>query len=245
MCDLKKYGDLLEKTYHEFINSELPNYELIWDKFVSKNYKLNSDDSKIKRLISEYNYTCFESLISIKNISEKDYYNFLSSEQNDIKKTKQYIELTNDVIVFEAHLGRIYETMKRIWGKLQMKENNKMKEFYHHRHNVIHSHKIPVSFMNNIIAIPELNAQGNENGWNDKKDLSWTDFFTNTDNIQAIDDYFKDVFERLTVTMNEAFSSIMSKITSKYLNDWELLDDSVVNPEFNVFSGTTMEVRYE
>lgn len=247
MSNLKIKGDLLERLNYEFINDKIPNYELVWDKFVSVNFDLNAENEKIKQLISEYNYTCLESVICIKTINDKDYINIfggkVSSNLTETQVLSNYISFINDFFVFEAHMGRIFETMERTWRLLKMKEDDKLKEFYHHRHNVLHSHKLPLQFYNNFIAIPELYAQGNNNGWNHKEKFTWDDFLSDSKYIQAINDYFKDTFNRLGSALNISFCTIMSKLKD-LIKEWLVRNDQIVNPHYDPFSGTTMTINF-
>jgi hypothetical protein len=245
--NLQINGDLLERLNYNLIHNRIPNYELIWDKFVSVNFILNADNEKLKKLISEYNYTCLESLICMNIIGEKDYTNIFavkdSSELTDSQMLSNYISFINDFFIFEAHLGRIYETMKRTWELLKMKEDDNLKEFYCHRHNVLHSHKLPLQFHNKFIAIPELQAQGSENGWSDKGKFAWEDFLSDNNYVQALNDYFDDTIDRLVNVLNVSFSAIMSKLKGLIV-DWKVKDIQIVNPHFDPFSGTTMTINF-
>jgi len=247
MSNLQLKGDLLERLNYDFINRQISNYELIWDKFVSVNFNLDSDNNKLKQLISEYNYTCLESVICMKALQEKDYSSiFIAIESSKLTENQilsNYIFFINDFFVFEAHIGRIYETMERTWSILKMKEDDSLKEFYHHRHNVIHSHKLLLQFHDRFIAIPELKAQGVKNGWSDREKLSWEDFLKDSKYMQAIDDYFKDTIDRLVPVLDISFCAIMSKLKD-LIKDWGIIDSQIVNSHFDPFSGTTMTIGY-
>jgi hypothetical protein len=248
MGNLNVNGDLLERLNYDYIHTQIPNYEMIWDKFVSVNFILNGEKEELKQLISEYNYTCLESVICMKTIEEKDYTNIFSGngsdELTDNQKLSNYIAFINDFFVFEAHLGRIFETMERTWAFLRMQKDEHLIEFYHQRHNVLHSHKLPLQFHNKFIAIPELRAQGTENGWSDREKFSWDDFLKDTKYVQAINDYFDDTMNRMVSALNDSFGAVMSKLKEQ-IRDWKIKNDQIMNPYFDPFSGTTMTIKYK
>lgn len=244
MSQLNNKGDLLERLNYQFIHDKFSNYELIWEKFVSVNFKINDDKRKMKQMISEYNYTCLESLICMKTIKEKNYKNLFGQDKLiESELLAKYLIFINDFFVFEAHMGRIYETIERTWAILKMNEDKDLLEFYHHRHNVLHSHKLPLQFHKKLIGVPELRAQGEENGWSDRDKFTWDDFLADSKYVQAIDDYLNDTFDRLVSALNNSFSSIMSNLKEQ-IRVWDLIDNKIVNPNFDPFSGTTMTVNF-
>lgn len=245
MSKLKDNGDLLERLNHQFIEEFLPNYELVWEKFVAVNFNINDENEKIKQQISEYNYSCLESAICMQSIRDKDYINLFEQEGlTESELLKNYLSFINDFLVFEAHMGRIFETLERTWALLKMKKNEDLLEFYHHRHNVIHSHKLPLQFNVNSIGIPELKAQGEENGWSDKEKLTWGDFLSDSKHIQVLDDYFIETCKKLFEALNISFGAVMSNLKDLII-DWDILNSDIVNPNFDPFSGTTMSMNYE
>jgi hypothetical protein len=247
MKELKEFGDLLEREYYDFILDQIPSYKCIWEKVIGQNYvKTTTEQSKDLRRIAEYQYTCLESIICIKLINKK-------KSQLDISQPsvllKNSLELVNDFLLFEVHMGRIYETLERIWTILKMDKNEKMKEFYHHRHNVIHSHKLPFKIDEGYVFIPKLKAQNHSNinkseGWDDRdeKKRTWDDFLKDDKELQFLTDYFNDTEKRLIESFEIALKSILSKLKSKIKNISTQEAIKNKDPIKFILSGTTISV---
>lgn len=128
---------------------------MIWNLTIGQEYKnIKVNEKREYQRIAEYQYTCLESIICLMKIVNegKGFYQLKPTLEN-------YLVIINSFFLFEAHLGRIFETLKRIRGVLKINSDSQMKEFYHHRHNVIHSHKLPFKFEGKTILIPKLKAQ--------------------------------------------------------------------------------------
>lgn len=215
MKKLNIHGDLIERLNYSFIVEKLPLYEKTWEKIFAKKYTFISEqEKKLLRKIAEYQFTCLESLVCMKRVSTKQHASNLSEKYKIGEKEflDAYLGLVDDFFVFESHMGRIFETMKRIWRELKLSEKSDIKEFYHHRHNVIHSHKLPFKIDEKLIAIPELKAQGILDGWNDKINQTWEEFM-DSENFQPLDYYLEDTFERLCGSVNNCLHPILSKLS--------------------------------
>lgn len=247
MKKLNKNGDLLEREYYNFISQKIKSYECIWNIVIGQDYEnIAQEKRKNFRRIAEYQYTCLESIICIKLINEKK--NELDTAQSP-NILKKILEIVNNLFLFEAHMGRIYETLERVWTILNMKNNEDMKEFYHHRHNVIHSHKLPLKIEEGLISIPILKAQNHgktnsEIGWNDrdKEKRTWDDFLKDDNELQFLTDYFNDTERRLVENFEIALKGILSQLKEQ-IKKFKVSDSAGsedMTPEIIGISGTTI-----
>lgn len=210
MLDLKTKGDILEQKYYDNIIPLFNNYEEFWKIFIGNdgNAKIlfidNSAITERRKLISQYSYTIFESLVCLFRIKQKEII---------VQDIENYIELNNDFILFQTHCGRIRDCVHKIGVELKLKRlENKLEDFYKRRNNVLHGRKLPFTIIEEQFVLPIVEgAEFNPSLWKDE--LRWEDIHK-TD-IEYVDTVYEELFTQLIFSLNSIYSQAISAIKSE------------------------------
>jgi hypothetical protein len=180
--NLKDNGDLLEKTYSQFILSYLPTYEKVWQLYIGN----IGDDTKAKipgypperkekrQTFSEHTYTVLQSIVLMNRLLEKKAF---EKTPNDLEKK---LDLHEDILLFFSHVGRIRDNITDAATCLLNIDIKKLEEqfdgFYHTRHIPVHGRIIPIIFKRNgEVEMPVLSKNDEDpTGWNHKTN-NWPD----------------------------------------------------------------------
>lgn len=155
--DVTIHGDRLEREFGDIINNHLPAYNKIWSLYIGNDGQskmpvfthLPAEEARRRQIFSQYHYSCFESIVSLKVICEKVKVFKINNDIHD------YIQVNNDFVAFQAHAGRIRDCMKKIGESMNVGDlATGLEEYYQQRNNVLHGCKIPFSIIEGYLAIP-------------------------------------------------------------------------------------------
>lgn len=225
MMKLEK-GDALEQNYFEFINDKLPTYEKIWGSYIGNNGHNNMiqvevlppKDNIKRQHLSEYLYTCLESIICMKEITRLNF-NF---EQLSIEK---YLSILNNQMAFQANASRFRDNAKNLMCQYMFcsEVNSKIKiikEIYDERCCILHGKKIPFILIEGKIQIPKkeyLSKYQNQIRYK----YTWDNFDINE-------------FEVLNLHLEKAFNEICEYFESILKEIWPYIEQIIEKYSINI-----------
>lgn len=209
--DVTKHGDRLEREFGDIINTSLGAYKTIWSLYIgndgqSRMYSvpsLEEKENKKRKKFAQDHYSCFESIVGLKVLCDK-------VKSCKVSNMHDYVHINNDFMAFQAHAGRIRDTLKRC-GELLGDNNlaNKLNEYYQQRNNVLHGCKVPFSIVEGAICIPRIKgAEEDSTKWNDT--MTWDDVDQN--NIEFLDDFMNETYREIVYEVNTALSRLISTV---------------------------------
>ena len=253
--NLRLHGDFLEREFSQFIEENLPAYSLIWRTFIGNDgtahmAKLFYDHKGKKREsveetglqrtnLSEYIYTCIESIILLNHIIKKDFK--LKGNFDD------FFDLQNNFLAFHANSGRIRDNIKAIltlYGKDKVDETKlnttvsawlqTLEDYYQQRNAVLHGKKLPFGEFdgNFLIIIPEGDVS-NPMLWKSSK--SWDD--VSEADLEYCIDYLKETFRGIVVRVNGILFNVFKILEDVQRKKNLFLDDPPADPSDNSSSG--------
>ncbi|HTB05764.1 MAG TPA: hypothetical protein VK806_02340 [Bacteroidia bacterium] len=206
-------GDRLEVAYIETIRNLVPAYESIWSTFIGHDGKgrmlkvdnLPGEESNKRISFSEYNYTCIESIICMKQISD-------NLVEVDFAVPSSYISALNNFLAFQANAGRVRDNIKKML-ELYLAEKvaeimNLLEDLYQKRNTIIHGKKLPFRVEEQLMLIPKVKGKGEDDfGWNSS--MSWQD-----DNSELIFvyDFYKESLEEIASLYNRILYNLAEPI---------------------------------
>jgi hypothetical protein len=210
MINLKKHGDILEKTYYDNILVNIPLYEELWKKIIGNNGNakiIESNDGaidKFRRFIAQHSYTIFESLVCLFRITQKE---------TNVNTLDEYLNANNDFILFQTHCGRIRDCVHKIGTELKLdKLENNLENFYKIRNQVLHGKKLPFTFIEEMFVLPKVSGKNiNPDYWDDN--LLWEDI--NPKEMEIVDEIYKNLYSEMIACLNSVYSKILTEIKNK------------------------------
>lgn len=211
--DVTIHGDRLEREFGDIINNHLPAYNKIWSLYIGNDGQskmpvfthLPAEEARKRQIFSQYHYSCFESIVSLKVICEKvkDF-----KIKNDIS---DYIQVNNDFMAFQAPTGRIIDCLEKVGASMGMPDLAKdLIDYYKQRNNILHGCKIPFSIIEGYLAIPQIKGTGEDAmKWNDK--MSWDD--VNQNDFDFLEDYMNVGYMRIVPEVNSALSRLITNVS--------------------------------
>jgi len=220
---LKSYGDLVEQHYADRINAAIPSYAKIWAEYVGNDGTAhalpmpNADEQTVtsRDKYAERAYTLLESLALCWTI--KDQLRNIEAVDNP----EIYLQNLNLWMAYHAHIGRIYDMVQYIADDLKRPRLlTPFKEYWEERNIVLHSHKVPLMFVENVLAVPALGEKPGH--WHRKMlwhELKSTDFgFL----AQEVSDTLREIEAKL-----ERFFAELRKLLPA-CKEWKLVNWSMV-----------------
>lgn len=182
IAKLKSHGDPVERTCAERVRAAIPSYARIWADYVGNDGEANAlpmtgvknDAIKSRAECWQRIYTIFESLALSWQIEEE------IACMDRIEDFKRYAQNLNLWMAFFSHLGRIHDMVKGIVVPSPVNRADllgQFTQFWKERHIVLHGRKVPMCWIDNVLAVPPL-AVG-RSGWHDKmpwEELKKSDF---------------------------------------------------------------------
>lgn len=226
--NIKNHGDILERTYSDFIMKNFPTYEKVWQLYIGnigndskaeiQNYPADRD---VKRqAFSEHTYTVLQSVILIFRLLEKKCFDKIKSLSIEEK-----LELQNNILLFFAHIGRIRDNVKAAATcllNIDIKElEERFDEFWHKRHIPIHGRILPIVYKENgDLEMPVLSKNDEDPaGWNHKIN-NWPDILSMP--IKSIKETTNELFWQMMPLLVDTFGKFEKSI-SKELSQKELM----------------------
>ena len=177
---LKSDGDQIERQFAERIGNVLPAYARFWFEYVGNDGRaialpMAGADKAAAESRAKYwqrLYTILESIVLCWDIEEELH------RLQEVKTFKTYAQNLNMWMAFYSHLGRIHDMVKAFSGELDRPDLLKpFDEYWKERHIVLHGPKVPMKWVYNTLATPQLGQA--QQRWNDKMvwhDLAASDF---------------------------------------------------------------------
>jgi len=129
----------------------------------------------------------------------------------EIENLKVYAHNLNLWMAFYSHLGRIYDMVKGFEGELNKPELLRpFFEFWKDRHIVLHGPKVPMKWVYNTLAVPELGQHPAH--WNDK--MVWSDI--KEGDIEFIADVVSKLLRELEQRLEWCFANLRKILPEKY-----------------------------
>jgi hypothetical protein len=218
--NVSDHGDILEVESCEFIRSNIPYYESVWQTYIgNKGNAIKADipdypfEEKRQRF-SEHTYTVLESSYILYKINDNKIF------EKEINSFQDYFEFNNAFISFFAHIGRCNDNLLEASIALGMSEGEvkkvreRLREIYVARNIIIHGKKIPFSLDEmGLIKIPMINTTDEKSaGWNDKIS-KWADAPSMKNKYAA--DTCEDFLNSLLKIVNNTFALFYEKITEE------------------------------
>lgn len=215
---VSKHGDWLEQMSADFINSNIPAYEIIWQNFIgnlgnaamAEIKGINPDDEKMRKDFSEHHYTILESLYFMQLIVDDE------TKTIEVNSFEDYRRIINQLISFQAYAGRLRDNMEACYLAISNPyeskiATNSLEEFYHARHVFIHGKKVPFGIdKDGLFKISKIKKNklsnegfGLESGWND----------VTKDDLVYAEDSMKEAMEGLKPLVN----NLLNHLYSSYL----------------------------
>lgn len=217
--DISIHGDILEKEFTEFIRSNIPVYEKIWDIYIGNDGKnrlievpeLTPEQRKQREFFSQYYYTAFESFVCI-HLALVDICNY---RVNSESKIRSLLHLFNYFVLFWAHVGRFNDNIKEIqkilnekYRKIKIDLTTNLDSFYQERNQILHDRKIPYILVTNEIMIPKIDDKGFPGTWNELQ--SW--YGTDVAQYNVLTEFINDSYMKLLSEYNSILSKIFDEI---------------------------------
>lgn len=171
---IAQHGDYLESHYAPEILSRLGGYALFWASYIGNDRESNylpmpsaSPETLQARVrIWEHLYTLFESIALCWRLEER------LSTLAPVATPSNYADALNDWVAFYAHLGRVHDMAEKVASEFAG-ENlfAPFDSFYEKRHTVLHYPKVPMRWVENVLAAPLIGERPGE--WN--QNMRWAD----------------------------------------------------------------------
>lgn len=208
-------GDYLEVNSKDTIRQLLPNYEIIWGKYIGNDGSgkmiyiegLTGEENINRIKFSEHFYTCMESIICMKYLSD-------SIKPIDIQVHSDYINLINSFMAFHAHAGRVRDNACNILSLYFKKERVvelivQLEEIFNQRHQVLHGKKIPFRLVEGIpVFMQPMGKDFNPEKWNSS--MNWAEF--NNSPLACIDEYMKSTINEISKAYNNIIGNLIEPI---------------------------------
>lgn len=218
--DIRIHGDGLERKYADFIEKEFHTYKQIWELFIGN--KGNATIADMENISNELNeerirfsellYTCLESLICLKILTDSSNN---GEEHVPNLSIQELLKTKNNIILYFAHIGRINDMIHDIFKlKKQFlkgcdinKLTNELKEFKNLRKRVLHNKIIPFKVENGLFKIKSISEVIKH------PTSPWSTIISSKDLI-PYDDLFSDVFVKLVKVLNNIQETFLCQIES-------------------------------
>lgn len=208
-------GDYLENNFRDEIRQLISNYETIWGKYIGhdgNSRMINVDglsNTEIKDRInfSEYFYTCMESIICM---------NVIATECTtvDINAPKEYINLLNGFMSFQAHAGRVRDNALKLLRLHFTHERvqelmSQLEDVYQQRNQVLHGKKLPIRIEESLVLIaPPMGQEEGPEKWNSS--MNWSEFLES--NFTFISEYLESTVAQISQAYNNLAGNLIEPI---------------------------------
>lgn len=213
MKNLQQNGDLIERYFFAFIEQHLPTYIKLWEEFISQpDESLNTEKKRKKLRLSQLLYTCLDGVVSVKPIKVRHESGVYLPDLKDTNFIPAYYDLMNDIFLFQAHIGRVSEIVRKEIPSILKGMNGKelLQEYFDARNNIIHSQRIPFSIEEDgILAIPKFEGQNQSESWKHYGNMIWSD--VNPNRFQFLSDYIVSTFDNFMKDLEQVFKIILGK----------------------------------
>lgn len=243
--DISKHGDWVEQKYASFIKGQLDAYEKIWQIYIGNDgnahmcgmENISEEDNKRRQKFAEHHYTCLENLLCMQQISDK-------LQDWRVQNVEDLLEIATQFIAFEAHCGRVRDSMKDMCYLLLRKGRDCDKQvalldnYYEQRHTVLHGKKLPFGVLEGVVRMPEPGGKvPTKSDWYSGK--SWDD--VQESDLNSLPDYCSRTLIGLAKNVNQILYNLYGTIVKKAkVNDWTLiLPVSDQKYKYNTFSPQT------
>lgn len=191
-----RFGDDIERLHREWISANVPEYELLWSRFIGHdgcgrplNVHLTTLSSEDRERFFQAHYSALLSILALKDIA-------VSYEQKlgQVENALDYLAANRDLVGFTANLGRLRDLFQKMDGVLGLGSSvaNKFDDLYSQRNSVLHgpipSHKIE----NGLLMIPVPAIREAVNDWTDEG--LWAD--ADKYRFVFITDFFNETLEK-------------------------------------------------
>jgi hypothetical protein len=208
-------GDPIEVENSVLIMSIFPAYNDLWGTYIGNNgasdpvrfVNENEDEYTSRKLFSQRSYTVLISVLCLDRIIKK----FPEINWVEMKKTDRILELTNQVMVFFAHIGRIRDALLYMLQSLQMDESPiriEFDELWKSRSIALHKAQFPYYFPDGIPSIPDFSEPASK--------ITWADGFYYKDldkhSFNYVEDVFISTFQECLKLTNQIYYSIHSRV---------------------------------
>lgn len=207
MLSIQKHGDCLEQRYYDEIITYLEEYEVFWEKFIGNDGNANiikTGDEEIDEIrvkASQYTYTIFESVVCLYRIQKK------GASAQDLE---EYLDANNDFILFQAHSGRIRDSVIKLGNLFNIQNlNQNLDGFYAKRNEVLHGIKIPFTLYGDLLRMPEV--QEGRDSWHDKK--NWDD--VDPEDFEFVTDKYEELYTEMIDALRGVFSKLILEVNKQ------------------------------
>ncbi|HEX5001561.1 MAG TPA: hypothetical protein VFW78_03620 [Bacteroidia bacterium] len=211
--NIKEHGDWLEKQAADYINTNIPAYELIWKSLIGHKgngqmatmQNLNDSAARTRVDFAQHHYTILESLYFMQ---------LMADDENKIKTIisfEQYRIVINQIMSFQAYSGRLRDNIGECFFLIAPKEEaekaiKKLEEFYNERHIYIHGRKVPFSIdADNIFKIA-LVKRSTISSTGFGKDMPWESISDKEMN------YLTDTFNKSLTELKPLVQGLLSNL---------------------------------
>lgn len=216
---LEHDGDAVERTYAAFINSRLPGYATLWADFVGNDgasrlrpRKLEGEAERgMRERLSQRIYTVLESVLACRQLQKGT---FVAIHGGAQQQADAALEISNKVMLFYAHLGRIRDNIERVgsdWAQHDL--GNDLQSFYSERCIVLHGCKMPFgSYENCVTTVLPGAIKNNAIVWDDRTGV-WSGIAPG--DLLPLKDIISDTFTRLLPLLDRAFQRLYAAVAGK------------------------------
>lgn len=205
------HGDYLESYHADKILSRLGGYALFWATYIGNDKESNylpmpgstPEVLQARIRIWEHLYTLFESIALCWRLEER------LSALTPVATHSDYSDVLNDWVAFYAHLGRVHDMAEKVASEFAG-ENLfiPFDSFYEKRHTVLHYPKVPMRWVENVLAAPRIGDKPGE--WSQK--MRWADL--KPKDLQFLSDIVTSTLRDLEKVTN-AFLFKISELAAK------------------------------
>ncbi len=224
---LRINGDSLEKEAADFVETNLPNYEILWKAYIgndgtntmAKMVGISDGLQEKRKLFSQHHYTILESLYFMHLLAEDE------RNSNGVSSFNEYRMTVNNLIAFFAYTGRLRDNMGKCFVLLQdsakqKDSEDKLNEFYYQRHVVVHGAKIPFRIDElNLFQIPQIRRDKSSYlGFDQSEDwnkMSHEDLIFLSD---AMSNLVTELCPKVNALIGEMYDRVKGIITSNQLS---------------------------
>jgi hypothetical protein len=210
---LQSHGDVLERTYSEFITINFPSYSQIWSEYIGNDGSatllpatgLNQKEQSDREYFSQYHYTIAESMICMQEIIDQ-------INKLEIKEVKSYLSINNLFLAFQAHTGRVRDCLNNIGYIFNLHDLSKdLDDLYRKRNNALHGCKIPFMIIDGFVMLPDIQGDDQSgNKWNDKK--LWSDVDLDDSNSSFLNDFLETSFRDIVAGTQSGLSRLYTEV---------------------------------
>jgi hypothetical protein len=236
---VKNHGDWLEKQASEFINKNLPAYELIWKNFIghqgnghiAEMLNISPDEDSLRINFSQHHYTILESLYFMQCIVDD------ISITNKVNSFDEYRRIIDQIMAYQAYSGRLRDNMEQCFIIIanQNEANSateRLSTFYQERHVFIHGRKVPFAFDEDKLfkIAPIKITTTSSSGYG--KGMPWESI--NTEETKYLEDEMKKSINDLKPIVNGLLSHLFSFV-KKFIDQHYI---QLCSPEFASYDCT-------